>query len=290
MIYDSFLFYNELELLDIRLNTLNDVVDKFVITEGTVTHTNKPKELYYQKNKDRFKRFHKKIIHVVVNDNPNVSLPWIIERHQLEATKRGLIHCNPNDVILNGPVDEIPKPEKVLEWKDKSGTLKTFLMKLCYYYLNCVAQNVKDWEGTRMFLYKDLPKFNEIYFTRYLPTDVFIPNGGWHFSYMGGLERIQNKIKSMAHQEYNIHEFNSSENLLQAIANRTDFTHPGIKFAVESESTLPLYVQQHRELFANLIANTHTGKYYPEKLWNTYWSIKKYLRNAYVRFRQITSS
>lgn len=289
MIYDSFLFYNELELLDIRLNTLNDVVDKFVITEGTVTHTNKSKPLFYQQNKERFKKFHKKIIHIVVKDNPNVSLPWIIERHQLEATKRGLIHCKPNDIILNGPVDEIPKPEKILEWKNKPGILKTFKMKLCFYYLNCIAQNVGDWEGTRMFLYKNLPKFKEIYFTRYLPTDVFIPDGGWHFSYMGGLERIKQKIKSMAHQEFNTHEFNANENIQKAIANRTDFMRPGIKFAIGDISTLPLYVQKHKEKFANLIAGKNTGKHFPEEVWNIYWSTKKYLRNAYVRFRQFTS-
>lgn len=290
MIYDSFLFYNELELLDIRLNTLNDVIDKFVITEGTVTHTNKAKPLFYEQNKDKFRKFHKKIIHIIVKDNPNVSLPWIIERHQLEATKRGLLRCNPNDVILNGPVDEIPKPEKILEWKNRPGRLKTFLMKLCFYYLNCVAQNVSDWEGTRMFSYKDLVKFKEIYFTRYLPTDTFIPDGGWHFSYMGGLERIRQKIQAMAHQEFNTHEFNSNENILKAIANRQDFMKPGIKFAIENDSILPEYAQKNKNKFAKLIANKNTGKYYPERFWNIYWETKKYLRDRYVRFRQLTSS
>ena len=46
MIFDCFSFFNELELLEIRLNILNDVVDKFVVVEGTLTHTGKPKPLY----------------------------------------------------------------------------------------------------------------------------------------------------------------------------------------------------------------------------------------------------
>ena len=41
MIYDCFTFFNELDLLDIRLNILNDYVDKFVIVESTKTFTGK---------------------------------------------------------------------------------------------------------------------------------------------------------------------------------------------------------------------------------------------------------
>lgn len=38
MTYDCFKFFNELDLLEIRLNTLNDVVDRFVIAEATRTY------------------------------------------------------------------------------------------------------------------------------------------------------------------------------------------------------------------------------------------------------------
>ena len=54
MIYDTFMFFNELELLELRLNELNGVVDKFVLVEATRTFTNKPKPLYYAENKQRF--------------------------------------------------------------------------------------------------------------------------------------------------------------------------------------------------------------------------------------------
>lgn len=45
MIYDCFLYYDEDMLLDIRLNTLADVVDKFVIVESKHTFTGKAKRL-----------------------------------------------------------------------------------------------------------------------------------------------------------------------------------------------------------------------------------------------------
>ena len=59
-VYDCFTFFNELDLLEIRLNELNDVVDYFVLVEATTTYSGKPKELYFQKNKDRYKKFEKK--------------------------------------------------------------------------------------------------------------------------------------------------------------------------------------------------------------------------------------
>lgn len=70
MIYDCFSFFNELDLLEIRLNTLDKVVDKFILFESTLTHTGNPKPLYYAENKDRFAKFSDRIVHIVVNDFP----------------------------------------------------------------------------------------------------------------------------------------------------------------------------------------------------------------------------
>ena len=55
-IFDSFIFFNELDLLEMRLNILNDVVDYFVLTESPWTVSGNSKPLYYQENKDRFEK------------------------------------------------------------------------------------------------------------------------------------------------------------------------------------------------------------------------------------------
>ena len=47
-IYDGFLFYNELDLLEIRLNVLNDVVDHFILIESSVTHSGQPKSFIFE--------------------------------------------------------------------------------------------------------------------------------------------------------------------------------------------------------------------------------------------------
>ena len=48
MVYDCFQFFNELDILKIRLNVMNDVVDKFVISEATETFSGLKKPLYYE--------------------------------------------------------------------------------------------------------------------------------------------------------------------------------------------------------------------------------------------------
>lgn len=254
MIYDTFLFYNELELLDIRLHELDSVVDEFVLVEATVTHTNKPKPLYYQRNKHLFKKFHKKIIHIIVDDSPDVYMPWIIERHQLSAVTRGLGKCKPDDTILYSCVDEIPKAEKILEWKDKPGDNKVFKHALSLYFLNCVREN-GDIEGTRMFRFKDLKKFKDIYFTRYLKSDINILDGGWHFSYMGGIKKIKQKLAAFAHQELNNDKYNTPEGITRAIIEGKDPFGFGWKFKIKDISFLPQYVQKNRAKFEELLVD-----------------------------------
>ena len=75
MVYDCFQFFNELDILKIRLNVMNDVVDKFVISEATETFSGLKKPLYYEENKEMFKEFEDKIIHVVVDDTPQKEIP-----------------------------------------------------------------------------------------------------------------------------------------------------------------------------------------------------------------------
>ena len=80
-VFDSFIFFNELELLEMRLNILKDVVDYFVLTESPFTVSGNEKPLYYQENKDRFGKLNDKIIHHVTEEIPNDF------SHMLEKTK-----------------------------------------------------------------------------------------------------------------------------------------------------------------------------------------------------------
>ena len=71
MIYDAFYFFDELDLLEIRLNILNDYVDYFVISESNETFNGNKKQLFFNENKNKFKNFQHKIIYNLVDDFPN---------------------------------------------------------------------------------------------------------------------------------------------------------------------------------------------------------------------------
>ena len=85
MIYDCFTFFNELDLLEIRLNYLNEIVDKFVLVEMAKTHSNKDKPFYFEENKKRYEKFLDKIIHIKVSEYPDLTKfdeyrrNWVLE-------------------------------------------------------------------------------------------------------------------------------------------------------------------------------------------------------------------
>ena len=116
-IIDCFIFYNELDLLNYRLNILNEYIDFFVIVESTHTFTGNPKPLYYDQNKEMFNKFNKKIIHIIVNDVPyiipNINInnneQWQNEFHQRNSMKKGIDiisdKLDDDDIILSSDLD-----------------------------------------------------------------------------------------------------------------------------------------------------------------------------------------
>ncbi len=117
--YDCFTFFNELDLLKMRLNILNDYVDFFVLVESNKTHSGKSKDLVFERNKNQFSDFSHKIIHIIVDDMPELkdTNRWVLENFQRNAIMRGLTKCDASDLILISDLDEIPNPAKIKEVK-----------------------------------------------------------------------------------------------------------------------------------------------------------------------------
>ena len=111
MIIDCFPFFDELDLLEIRLNELKDVVDVFVLTESSYTFTGIEKPLYFKENSERFKDFN--IAHTIYKSEGKYR-PMIFEKHQKQYNiDCGFDIIKAGDVILQGDVDEIPKASVV---------------------------------------------------------------------------------------------------------------------------------------------------------------------------------
>lgn len=212
MVYDCFCFYNELDLLEIRLNILNGCVDKFVLVEATRTQRNNPKPLYFAENKERYKKFEDKIIHLVLDEYPEHIEQWTIENLQRNYIMKGLEQCSDDDIILISDLDEIPRPEFVRKYYEKDK-ITAFDMDAFSFYLNLFSRRIEWTRGTKMLSYKSLKGIldNE-YFEKWglsakdnsgtTPTKVrmydgplqqHIPSAGWHFLY-GRKRNGKNKI------------------------------------------------------------------------------------------------
>ncbi len=110
MIYDCFLFFNEIQLLRLRLAELSPVVERFVLVEATRSFTGHPKPLHFENNRHLFEEHLEKICHIVVDDLPaKYESAWDMEAHQRNAILRGLTEANPDDIIAISDVDEIPR-------------------------------------------------------------------------------------------------------------------------------------------------------------------------------------
>jgi beta-1,4-mannosyl-glycoprotein beta-1,4-N-acetylglucosaminyltransferase len=285
-IYDCFLLFNELDLLEVRLNTLNDYVDYFVISEASVTHSGLPKEYNFENNKERFSKFLDKIIYIKNDDIPNdfMNLPeitnketyvgkcvekihnLIIEQNnklfdrnsqahygrdffQKESVIKGLENCNDDDIIILSDLDEIPNPEvlKNIDTYLSKSTLFMFEQKTYNYYLNFYKD--EKWYGSRMGLYKDVKdmSFNKIRSQQ----NYIIENGGWHFSFMGDPENVKTKIKSYSHQEFNNdYILNSVESNIE---NGIDPFFRGRLEMVDIDDTYPSYILNNLDNYKHMI-------------------------------------
>ena len=87
-IYDCFMYFDEDLLLDLRLNMLNEYVEKFVITESTFLHSGKKKKLNFDyKN---FNKFKDKIIYIIV-DTPPPGIEDVLQNDKIEVKNKKIL-------------------------------------------------------------------------------------------------------------------------------------------------------------------------------------------------------
>ena len=231
-IYDCFLFYNELEILTIRLHELYDHVDKFVVVESQETFRGNPKPLYYEENKHLFEKFADKIIHIIIaghyepQNKKEYWKVWEREHFQRDQIMRGLIECADEDIILISDVDEILRAQSIHEIQKMMQSIpatisyKWIACKHTYYsyFFNRHDPKFTPWIGTMAVCYKDLKKYSPQYFrTIRLRRPFNIENAGWHFSYMGGFERVVDKLSVFSHSEWDTPENRDRENMRKKI-------------------------------------------------------------------------
>lgn len=224
-IIDAFVFYNELDMLNYRLETLSPHVDYFVLVEATHTHTGVPKPLHFEENKSRFEKFLHKIVHVVVDDFPHKEKvsdgrQWENEAFQRErGIPRGLqqIHeIDPNDYVVCSDLDEIVNPVVLQDVREGKITGERHTLVMDFYYYNLTTYLGK-WTACCL-----LKVWVAMQSACRWSCEFPIPNAGWHLSYFGNSEFIRNKLEHFGHQEYNSEQFTSEENINAAIRDGRD--------------------------------------------------------------------
>jgi len=225
-VVDAFLFYNELELLEIRLAYLYDQVDRFVIAECAQTFSGSPKRLFFDENKEQFKQFADKIHHLVIPNpgpsgwvsNPSNPSATTSEFYQRDYLIHGIIGCD-DDVVLVSDVDEIISPSGILQavgFLSLGHPAVIFRQKWFVLFMNAlVYESYRDgmdhpflWFGPVATTFGNFKKLyqsraNNLWIFRWGQASrcvVRIHHGGYHFSFMGGVRRIFEKLKSEANR------------------------------------------------------------------------------------------
>jgi len=242
-VYDCFLFFNEFDLLKIRLTEMEPYVDHFVVVEAEETFRGDPKPLYFEQNKELFEKWKNKIIHVAVSGHVEVKKPMHRERFQRNQIMRGLKNCKNNDIVLISDVDEIVRRAEIprIAQALSNGEAHTVLcqQRMYTYYLNRY-QSV--WPGTVATTFKDLKKRYDsrptlVRHRRSKDKPLILANSGWHFSYMGGAEQLLKKVAAFSHPECDTPQMR--EMLIASFRSKLP--------CEKIDASFPEYVQNHKE-------------------------------------------
>ena len=228
-IYDCFMYFDEEVVVNVRLHTLNEFVDYFVIVESRFTHKGDPRELQFDHKK--FQKFRDKIIYIIdeevypqtheikTEDSENDRSIKLIfnaayrENGQRNLIAKGLKEANDEDLILISDVDEIPKLSG-LNFKSIKEKIILFKQDMFYYKFNLRLPDLL-WTGTKACKKKNLispqwlrnikdRKYSffriDTFFSKTKFTSIkIISDGGWHFSNIKTPKEIEFKLKSYLH-------------------------------------------------------------------------------------------
>ena len=309
MVIDCIPFFNELDILKLRLHILDPLVDRFVIEEATHTFSGLPKDLCFEKNREMFEEFLPKITYLVVDNSPEEISTHERDKFQKNALAKALTDASDEDVLILSDVDEIPNPAVLQELVKRFDPDKIYHLAqrnfYCYLNMEEVSGNLlsitgefpgverRMWLGTKVFAKKNIPESGIIDLREISPEDprsVRVADGGWHFGYMGSCHetdvsrRVGTKVVAAAHQEYN------TEDVLAEVKDRLILgedifgRNAVFQWAVVDES-YPQYLLEHKSEYDYLIMPPISrGKKAFVKIWML---IKRFCRKLRRRIRRI---
>ncbi len=246
-LWDTFMFRNELDLLEFRLEELDQWVHRFVLVESPITHRGYPKPLYYAENEERYKRWHDKIVHVVT-DLPDHHNPWVREHAQRRAMWGAIKDdLNDDDIVLIADLDEFPSPA-ALSWRGSPAAsldMKNYLYAVDWLVSAPVPPTSVITRAWYLRQQADLGYGLGEVRDRRSGYEV-IADAGHHFSWLGGTEKIREKLKyATCHTE--IWETEEAHLILDGTRYRTDENGGGLPVVpVDIDDTYPAFIREKR--------------------------------------------
>ena len=241
-IYDCFMYFDEEVVADVRLHTLNEFVDYFVIVESKFTHKGEPRKLKFDHKK--FEKFEEKIIYIIdekvypqtqeiqtEDSEAEKSIKQIVNATYRENGQRNLLHtglkeANDEDLILISDVDEIPKLTG-LNFKNINEKIILFKQDMFYYKFNLWLPNL-IWTGTKACRKKNLInpqwlrnikdrkysffRIDTLFSSTKFNSIKIINDGGWHFTNIKTPKEIELKFRSyLHHREFDLNPLSANQ-------------------------------------------------------------------------------
>ena len=258
-IFDCFLYNNEDLILDIRFNSLDKNIYKFVIVESKFDHQGNEKKINFKI--DNFQKFKDKIIYLIIEKFPKNLSNWGRENYQREFILNGLVNAKDDDYIMISDIDEIPNVSNLDSIENYKFSV--FEQKMFYYKINLQNMTEPLWYGSRICKKKYLKspqwlrdqKVKKVPFWKFYKVSWnVIKNGGWHFSFLMSPDQIKLKLNSYAHAEYNNSNYNSFEKINNAINSKVDLFNRDMIFEkIPFDDSFPDYIYLNKKKFKDWI-------------------------------------
>lgn len=239
---DVVTFFNELDLLEDRLNYLNDHVDHFIIIESNRTHSDKPKELLFEANKARFAKFLHKItlLHKIYPGQGQYSDAWGFEFEQRNFVSSVLGNFSDEDVFMVSDLDEIPNVKMLGQAKEILRTNKNAVVRMIQtlYYFDLTFRQNFMWNRLYLTNKQNILKHTATWLRLEdrVNTDLDIHvlrDGGWHLSYFMPMENIIGKMQNCAHQEFNTDFYKDPARIEKCILEGRDiYERPEVQYTI----------------------------------------------------------
>lgn len=193
-VYDCCMYYNETDMLLLRMNILRDAVDFHVIVEAGETHSGQPKPFNFAEERHRFREFEDKIIYIQTSRlSDGVRDSWQREAYHRSLIGHGLRNCQPDDLVIVGDCDEIVNPDVIPQIGDAAG----LTLSLYYYRFTLKARSFWGIGAARYGMMKDPGGIRTN-----AAGGAQIENAGWHFSYFMTPDKVADKIGAFMHHDF----------------------------------------------------------------------------------------